>query len=686
LRNGHSWKRSVLWTAAVGITVLALPTLAAGHLERPSYWPDPAPDTSVSPPAGGEVPTARSLASAATGAGPGEVLVVCKGEDGKQSLGLLRESIRAAKNKGGFKLRPSQPKIKTKKKTYKRLKQINKDLAADCAYDSVQAAVFDAGNNDRVAIMPGRYPEWDSRNQPVNDPTCTPDLLQEDASGDLTPSYEYQVTCPNDQNLIYVQGREVVGEPLVPPDTDRRGIPEQELGECVRCNLQIEGTGMKPEDVILDAGADYAGEGPRAEPGSYAKHVVMRVDRADGFVGRNFLTRGAAEHGFYNEEVDGVLLDKVKFFWTADYGHLSFTSDHNLIKNCEGFGAGDAVIYPGAAPETGSQSSDFYPDAPRDNTVVKKCDMHGSALGYSGSMGNAVRITDNHIYGNTTGISSDTLSSAGHPGFPADSSEIDHNYIYSNNLDLYTDNPPVNPLVGVPIGTGVLYPGMNDADVHHNWIFDNWRDGAMLFAVPDSFVSGGGAEGDIFAGISCPSAPANGFSTSCGNEFHHNSMGRMPAGFKAPGAVDQFGNAHALDGGGARKPNGTDFWWGELFDVGAPVNNCWYANTGADGTAASVTGPGEAGRIAAAPPQVLPSDCATSVGNNDGPKLNYLVECGNGPDEDTGPTDCDWWELPAQPGSAAAAEARAGQDEAAEAFENSPEARALEQRVAALTR
>jgi hypothetical protein len=226
---------------------------------------------------------------------------------------------------------------------------------------------------------------------------------------------------------------------------------------------------------------------------------------------------------------------------------------------------------------------------------------------------------------------------------------------------------------------------MNNADVHHNWMFDNWRDGVMMFAVPDSLTNGGGAEGDIFPGVSCPGAPANGFSTSCANEFHHNKMGRMPSGFKAPGAIDQFGNVHALDDGGVRKPNGNDFWWGELFDVGAPTMNCWYANTGPDGTAASVTGPGEAGRMAAAPPQELPSDCATSTSNNDGAKLGYLVECGNGPDEDTGPTDCDWWELPAQPGSAAAAAARASQDEAAEAFENSPEARALERRVAALT-
>ena len=38
---------------AAMVAMLGLPSLASAHLERPSYWPDPAPDTSVSPPAGG---------------------------------------------------------------------------------------------------------------------------------------------------------------------------------------------------------------------------------------------------------------------------------------------------------------------------------------------------------------------------------------------------------------------------------------------------------------------------------------------------------------------------------------------------------------------------------------------------------------------------------------------------------
>ncbi len=122
----------------------------------------------------------------------------------------------------------------------------------------------------------------------------------------------------------------------------------------MRCNLQIEGSGVIPEDVLLDAGKDYERPlDPQAKPGGYAKHVVMRTDRTDGLVVRNMLLRGALEHGFYTEETDGILLDRVKFFWAADYGHLSFTTDHNVIQNCEAFGAGDAGVYPGASPQTG---------------------------------------------------------------------------------------------------------------------------------------------------------------------------------------------------------------------------------------------------------------------------------------------------------------------------------------------
>jgi hypothetical protein len=348
-------------------------------------------------------------------------------------------------------------------------------------------------------------------------------------------------------------------------------------------------------------------------------------------------------------------------------------------------GAGDAAIYPGATPETGSQATSFYPDAPRKNTVITKCDMRNSALGYSGSMGNAVRITDNHIYGNTTGIASDTLSSAGHPGFPADSAEIDNNFIYANNFNIYDAQSPVKPLVTVPIGTGVIYAGMNDARIHDNWFFDNWRFGTMLFAVPDALTSFGGPEGEVYPGVSCVGAPENRVSTSCGNHQFNNRMGQVPRGFRYPEPLDRFGVPHG-EADRATLPNGNDFWWDEFLSNRA---NCWYGNTGPDGTPASITGPGDAGRSPGLPPNVLP-DCAggenedQSVGNGDVAKEQYLVNCSEGPPGGTGPLDCDWYTPPARPGSAAAAARSRAVAVGSQQFARSAEGQRLRQRMEAL--
>ena len=123
-RRRRWWRRATCWGRFLRLFLLALPALSLAHLERPSYWPDPAPDNSVTPPAGGKVPEARSLKSAPSGAGPGDVLVVCKGEDGEQSLADLRTSVREAQKKG-YRLRPSQPKIKLSKRDADRLLRIN---------------------------------------------------------------------------------------------------------------------------------------------------------------------------------------------------------------------------------------------------------------------------------------------------------------------------------------------------------------------------------------------------------------------------------------------------------------------------------------------------------------------------------------------------------------------------------
>ena len=170
---------------------------------------------------------------------------------------------------------------------------------------------------------------------------------------------------------------------------------------------------------------------------------------------------GGLEHGFYTEETDGVLLDKVKFFWNADYGHLSFTTDHHVDPELRRHGRGRRGDLPGrGAGDRLAGDADFYPDAPRHNTVITRCDLRGSALGYSGSMGNAVRITDNHIYGNTTGIASDTLSSAGHPGLPGrqrrDRPQL---HLLEQPQPLRHELRRSSRWSPCPIGTGVIYAG-----------------------------------------------------------------------------------------------------------------------------------------------------------------------------------------------------------------------------------
>ncbi len=663
---------ALVCASLAAVALLALPSLAGAHLERPSYWPDPAPDTSVKPATGGKVPKARPLASAVTGKGPGQVRVVCKGKRGADSLREARRSIHAAR-KHGFRLRPSVANRRISKRKARKLRRLNAKFAKRCRYHSIQRAVDASGNNDRIVIMPGRYTEPKSRKAPINDPRCNPSMLQKSQSGALAPSYEYQATCQNDQNLVHVTGRAVKGEPLPEPRADRHGIPKQELGRCIRCNLQIEGSGPKPEDVILDAGRGYRHPmKPAARPGGalpadachvddenaespcWTKHVVLRTDRTDGFVGRNFLVRGAKEHGFYTEETDGILLDRVKFFWNADYGHLSFTTDHNLVENCDGFGSGDAVVYPGAAPQTGQfRDESFYPKR-RYSTTIRRCDLHGSSMGYSGSMGNSVRVTHNHFYANANGLTTDTLSATGHPGFPADGMKIDHNWFYANNLDVYTADPAFEPLVPQPVGSGFVWAGHNDGEFAHNWVFDNWRQGTMLLGIPDEVA--GQTEGDIDPQVHCPTGGQGEpvYSTSCDNHYFDNHMGQVPPGFKPHPALTKFGNKTTLGDGSQTAPNGVDFWWDE-----ATVNtgNCWYDNTGPDGTRGEPhrRPTDRAGRRqvdSGLPARELLDEYGRPRIHGQGSTAAHLLRPVGGGQIDV--PGCDWWDRPPRPGTAAA--------------------------------
>src|SRR5947208_10688120 len=89
---------------------LVMPAAASAHIERPSYWPDPAPDCSIKPCTGGGVPIPRSLSSALNRKARGDTRVVCQPD----SLKLLKSSVAHAV-KSGYDVRPTDHRSLSKK-------------------------------------------------------------------------------------------------------------------------------------------------------------------------------------------------------------------------------------------------------------------------------------------------------------------------------------------------------------------------------------------------------------------------------------------------------------------------------------------------------------------------------------------------------------------------------------------
>ncbi|SEG90549.1 parallel beta-helix repeat (two copies) [Thermomonospora echinospora] len=513
-------------TVAAAIALVLCGSLVAdAHIERPSYWPLPGPDCSISPCAGGKVPTPRSLASAIVPAQGSTTRVVCRPD----SLKRLEASIKKAR-KSGYSIRPYDRRGFSATEA-RELRRINRALFAQCRYREIQPAVTASGNNDRVVVMPGLYTEPTSRSKPTHDKACDPYKLSTGAY-----SYKGETMCPNDANLIAVHGRAPGGgtDPD-PPRVDRHGIPN--LGKCIRCNLQLEGSGVSADDVVVDAGDPKSGNhGPR----NSVKDVGIRADRADGFVLRNVTVRHANEHNVYVIETNGYLLDRFKAFYAGEYGLLTFVGDFGRTQNCEAAGNGDSGLYPGSGAKTNAgRDKRIYPKA-RYSQEIRYCDSHHNTSGYSGTDGNATWLHHNNFYDNGLGFTTDVFTAAGHPGFPQQGDLVENNHFFANNFNPYLPGSDVVPTVPVPVGTGMWIAGGNDNIIRNNTFSDNWRRGAMLFAVPDAFVCGPDAE-------PMPGCDPAKLSTSHRNHFYGNTM----------------------------KGNGTDFWWDAFpFNVG----NCWWGN------------------------------------------------------------------------------------------------------------
>ena len=389
------------------------------------------------------------------------------------------------------------------------LRDRNQQLFTKCQRDGVrhlQEAVDKAEPGDRILILPGLYREEPSLAPPTE--RCTNLPAPRAQLGYQILSYDQQFECPHEQNLVAIMGKR---------------------------DLQIEGTGASPSDVVIDA--------------QFRKLNVIRADRANGIYFRNFTAERSTFNAIYVIETDGFVIDKLVGRYNDEYGFLTFATDHGLYTDCEAYGNGDSGVYPGAASNINAGRKH---DVDRYAIEIRNCDSHHNLLGYSGTAGNSVWAHDNDFHDNTAGVSMDSAF-PDHPGLPQNHAKFERNRIYDNNVDYYDfirngtcakpyaergyESGVVCPATGVPKGVGILTAGGNYNLFEQNWIYGNDYAAFMLFWVP-SIVRGDDI--DKF------------FDTSHYNRYIANQLGIAPDG--------------------SQQRNGMDFWWD-----GQGAGNCWQA-------------------------------------------------------------------------------------------------------------
>jgi hypothetical protein len=454
------------------------------------------------------------------------------------------------------------------------LKAQNEALWTQCqanGYRHLQAAV-DAATlpGTIIKLLPGRYQE---------EPSLAPATGACESLTGLRKSalYKYdvltlqqQIDCPHNQNLVAIINKH---------------------------GLQIEGTGAKPTDVIVDA--------------QYKKLNTIRADNADGVYFKNLTAERSQFNAFYVMETDGFVLDHTVGRWNDEYGFLTFAVDHGLYTEAEGYGNGDSAFYPGAASNI-NKDQGYTP--PRYAVEIRNSYGHDNMLGYSGTAGDSVWVHDSVFTHNSTGISTDSAF-PNHPGMPQNHSKFERNIIADNNTDYYRyhkdgtcqkpyeqrgyENGVVCPVVGVPVGNGVINPGGNYNIWRDNYIYGNKYAGFVTSWVP-GFVRN-------------DTTFAQQFDTSHHNRYLNNHMG-----------VSEKGEA---------KPNGVDYWWD-----GQGVDNCW--TTASD----SVEVSSNIGSLPSCGSDELPTWLATKryVGEPAGTLKMYACAQYSLQGQKM-PIDCDWW-------------------------------------------
>lgn len=269
--------------------------------------------------------------------------------------------------------------------------------------------------------------------------------------------------------------------------------------DCVRCDLRLEGTGNRPEEVLI--------EGGRTADDGWSQRVGIHAEHANGLYLRNFTTQRYSGSGVEVVWTDGFVIDHVIGRWNGSYGLAAFATDHGVLTDCTATGNSGAGI--AMAPVTNVAGA-------RPTVEVRRCQSRGNLIGLAG--GDSVYVHDNDFSGNAVGITAESRAWQSHGSFIA-------NRVHDNNVNPYGNvwsgrcaKPPwdrprdlICPSEAVPVGTGLQMSGGGQNTYAGNLVYGNWRAGVGQLAY------------------------------ARGNRWLGNLMGFSPSGTTVP--------------------NGIDFWW-----------------------------------------------------------------------------------------------------------------------------
>lgn len=601
------------------LTLLGISLEAAAHAERAAFFPD---NRVSARPEYRPLLNAQGQPSLQT-----PRLVVCKkpGQEGVAS-GKDSSALIARQPAGG-------------------LRKANEALLKECRFEHLQAAVNAvATRGTTIYVLPGIYREEPSiraleQNFGARHAQDRDFCKAVVARGPGQLSYEEQFRCPHIQNTVAI-----FGDPDYTDDNCGSGRDGTCAGDpktlacdpaksaCQYYDLQIEGTGSKITDVIFEG--DFITKPGDPADGKFRYLNGIRGDRSDGLYLRNFTTQIFEFNAVYAMEIDGFVFDRLLSRWVDEYAFLSFASDHGLYDYTEGYGVADSVQYPGSG-------ADIYPTANhaqanlrlRQATEIRNSKGHHSALGYSGTAGNAPWVHNNEFYKNQTGMATESLF-GGHPGMPQDHGLFENNKVYANNKDYYKyvseggpciaksprdrglvppefryfdelpadhqeaimDRTIVCPPIPFPTGTGMIIAGGNYNVLQNNQVYDNWRQGYWLVSMPtlvhminDPYATKPLPK-EITSQLPAPLSGLVGIANdSSGALLQATQGGGLELLLQQPIYASHYNrfldNTLGRSASGARQPNGVDFWWD-----GGGKGNCWSGNESADGAPSADTG------------------------------------------------------------------------------------------------